>query len=219
VSAPEPREAGAGPSLRLFVALDAPDRVVGDLAGVVARVRAEHPRLRWVPAPRWHLTLAFLGAVEARRVDDLCTRLGRAAGRHQPLPMELAGAGRFGDRVLWVGVRGAVADVGRLAASVAAGSRRAGIAVEDRPYRPHLTLARGRDGVDLRPAVAALAGYEGPPWTAAEVHLVRSHLGRDVRYERLASFALGPPAAAPRVTDPSSAAGSSAGRPPAAPPA
>jgi 2'-5' RNA ligase len=216
------------PPLRLFVALDAPAGVVGDLASAVDQVRAEHPRLRWVPAPRWHLTLAFLGAVEARRVDDLCTRLGRAAGRHQPLPLQLAGAGRFGDRVLWVGVRGAVADVGRLAASVAAGSRRAGIAVEDRPYRPHLTLARGRDGVDLRPPVAALAGYAGPGWTAAEVHLVRSHLGRDVRYERLASFALGAPcAAAPSVTLPSatsatsaaSAAGSAAGRPPAAPPA
>jgi RNA 2',3'-cyclic 3'-phosphodiesterase len=178
--------------LRLFVALDAPQAVVEDLAGVVRAVSTDRPWLRWVPPERWHLTLAFLGQVDGAKVDALCGRLARAAARYDPLALQLAGAGRFGSRVLWVGVRGAVADVGRLADSVAAGSRRAGIAVEDRRYRPHLTVARGRDPrTDLRPAVAALADYAGPAWTAAEVHLVRSHLGSDVRYERLATFALG----------------------------
>jgi 2'-5' RNA ligase len=202
VSGPK-REPG-DPPLRLFVALDAPDGVVADLAAAVEPVRAEQPRLRWVPAARWHLTLAFLGAVEPRRAAELTARLARAAGRHPPVPLELAGAGRFGNRVLWVGVQGAVGDVGRLAASVAAAGRHAGIPVEDRTYRPHLTIARGRDGVDLGPAVAALVGYAGPRWTATEVHLVRSHLGRDVRYERLASFVLG----RPPVTRPGSGAGS-----------
>jgi len=182
----------SAPGLRLFVALDAPSVVVQDLASAVQAVSTDRPWLRWVPAERWHLTLAFLGQVDAGRVDPLCVRLARAAARHQPLTLQLAGAGRFGSRVLWIGLRGAVADVGRLANSVAAGSRRVGIAVEDRPYRPHLTVARGRDPrTDLRPAVAALADYAGPTWTAAEVHLVRSHLGAAVRYERLASFPLG----------------------------
>jgi 2'-5' RNA ligase len=200
--------------VRLFVALDVPDDAVTDLAAAVDTVRADQPRLRWIPPDRWHLTLAFLGAVDPRRVDDLVARLTRAADRHPPLPLLLAGAGRFGQRVLWVGVQGAVADVGRLAASVAAGSRRAGIPVEDRAYRPHLTLARGREGVDLAPAAAALADYSGPRWTASEVHLVRSHLGRDVRYERLVSLPLGAP-----VTHPARAAGWPVGRPSDAPPA
>jgi 2'-5' RNA ligase len=68
-------------------------------------------------------------------------------------------------------------DVRRLAASVGAAARRCGIAVDDRPYRPHLTLARGREGADLRPAVAALSGFAGCPWTADALHLVRSRLG------------------------------------------
>jgi RNA 2',3'-cyclic 3'-phosphodiesterase len=203
--------------LRLFVALEAPEPVVADLAAAVDDVRAEHPQLRWLPSDRWHLTLAFLGSVDAHRVDDLRGRLARAAARHHPVPLELAGAGRFGGRVLWVGLRGAVADVGRLADSVAAGCRRAGVPVEDRPYRPHLTVARGRDrGTDLRPAVAALADYAGPRWTATEVHLVRSHLGPVVRYERLDGFPLGRP---PTVTELPSAAGASPARPPDAPPA
>jgi 2'-5' RNA ligase len=73
--------------------------------------------------------------------------------------------------------RGGVDALRRLAGSVAAAARRSGIAVDDRHYRPHLTLARGREGADLRPAVAALAGFAGSPWGADALHLVRSRLG------------------------------------------
>ena len=60
---------------------------------------------------------------------------------------------------------------------MSAAARRTGIAVDDRPYRPHLTLARARPGTDLRPAVEALGDVEGSPWTADALHLVRSRLG------------------------------------------
>jgi hypothetical protein len=72
---------------------------------------------------------------------------------------------------------GGVDALRRLAASVGAAARRCGIDVEDRPYRPHLTLARGREGADLRSAVEALSGFAGSPWTADALHLVRSRLG------------------------------------------
>ena len=51
------------------------------------------------------------------------------------------------------------------------------VPVDERPYRPHLTLARGRVGTDVRPAVATLAGFAGTPWTADALHLVCSRLG------------------------------------------
>jgi RNA 2',3'-cyclic 3'-phosphodiesterase len=65
----------------------------------------------------------------------------------------------------------------RLAASTAAAARRSGMGVDQRGYRPHITLARSRPGADLRPAVAQLAGFTGSPWTADALHLVRSRLG------------------------------------------
>ena len=73
--------------------------------------------------------------------------------------------------------RGGVDALRRLAGSTGAAARRCGIAVDDRPYRPHLTLARGREGADLRPAVEALSGFAGSPWTADTLSLVRSRLG------------------------------------------
>ena len=180
--------------MRLFVALTPPPSAVAEVLDATAGVRTAHPELRWTPPEQWHLTLAFLGEVDDRARDDLAARLGRAASRHPPLTLSFAGAGRFGDRVLWSRVRGDVEALRRLAASVQAAARRAKLSVEDRPYHPHLTLARSREPADLRPLVEALSGISGRDWVAAELHLVRSHLGKgpggSARYETLTSWPL-----------------------------
>ncbi len=190
-------------TVRAFVAVIPPAGALAELEAAVVPVRAAHPGLRWTPPAQWHLTLAFLGDIDEGVLPELTGRLARAARRHPPAPLALAGGGRFGDRVLWTRVHAApgpaapsaggspvpagrvprsdgaagLDGVRRLAASVAAAARRSGIAVDERPYRPHLTLARARDGADLRPAVAALGTFTGSPWTADALHLVRSRLG------------------------------------------
>jgi 2'-5' RNA ligase len=128
-------------------------------------------------------------------MPELGERLGRAARRHPAHTVRLAGGGRFGAGVLWVGVHGDVRTLGRLAQSAQAAARRTGIEVDERPYRPHLTLARTvRNGprVDLRPYVAALEGFEGREWEVAELVLMRSRLGGGpARYERVGAWKLG----------------------------
>lgn len=184
---------------RLFVALAVPPparrAVVTALADLAPEVCTGD--LRWVRPEAWHLTLTFLGAVEPRRTADLEARLGRAAGRCTPLSLRLAGAGRFGRHVLWAGVDGDRDGVRRLAAATGAAARRAGIDVEERPYRPHLTLARADGSTDLRALAAALADLATPPWTADELHLVQSHLGGGAdgtaRHEVVARWPLGRP--------------------------
>jgi 2'-5' RNA ligase len=163
--------------MRAFVALTPPAPVLAELAEAVAPLRAAAPDLRWTPPAQWHLTLAFLGEIDEAVLPSLTERLARAARRHPPMALALGAGGRFGDRVLWIRVDGGVDALRRLAWSVSAAARRTGIAVDDRPYRPHLTLARARPGTDLRPAVEALGDVEGSPWTADALHLVRSRLG------------------------------------------
>jgi 2'-5' RNA ligase len=178
--------------MRLFVALDVPDVAVEHLERAVAEVRVRHREPRWVPRERWHVTLAFLGEVAEPQLDPLSERLERAARRHEALSASFGEAGRFGSRVLWVGVQGDHEPLSRLAQSVSAAARKAGIPVDDRPHRPHVTLARGRTtSLDLQPAVTALAGYIGPPWRAESFSLVRSRLGPRPVYEVLAGYRLG----------------------------
>ncbi len=105
--------------------------------------------------------------------------------------------------MLWSGLSGDRGALAHLAESVAAGASRAGAPPPDkgRRFRPHLTLARCRMPADVTELVAALAGYQGPPWTADRIHLVRSRLGatEHPRYATLGSWPLRPPDPEPRT--------------------
>jgi 2'-5' RNA ligase len=191
--------------MRLFVAVAVPGHAADELEGAVAPVRQSWPALRWTGRDAWHVTLAFLGEVSETVSARLGPRLERAAARHPCLAVSLGGAGAFPGagraRVLWTGVQDEPRGLAALAASVAAGARRAGAppVEEGRRFQPHLTLARCREPVDARPLVDSLSGYAGTPWIAGEIYLIRSHLpgGRPhdrPRYETLDRWPLRLPA-------------------------
>jgi RNA 2',3'-cyclic 3'-phosphodiesterase len=185
--------------MRLFVALTPPDEVIEALRAVTHELRECAPELRWTRAQQWHVTLVFLGEVGDDVVDQLARRLSRAAARHPPLALALGGGGRFGHRVLWTGVHGDRDSLRRLADSTTAAARRSRLAVERRPYRPHVTLARADGGVDMRPLVERLAPWQGPPWGATRLQRVRSRLGAapggSALHEPIAGWPLGSPSA------------------------
>ncbi len=182
--------------MRLFVALEVPDDVRERLDAAIAPARSRHPKLAWTSAEGWHLTLAFLGEVPAEPSDIAAVLAPVAAAAPAGIRLTLGQAGRFGRRVLWVGVRdeppGAVAALG-------AGAQQA-LADQDLPVdlkevRPHLTVARGRSGGTGAPAslVAAIPSVQAG-WTAREVLLMRSvRVGqrRPNRYEPLLRLPLG----------------------------
>lgn len=125
---------------RLFVAIDLPKTVCFELARLVA----EQPRgVRPVPAAQLHLTLHFLGDVDDTVRGTVRDRLGRV--RRQPFAIAVRGGGVFPPRgrpsVLWAGVAASTA-LGDLHAAVGSEIENSGLAVESRPYVPHVTLAR-----------------------------------------------------------------------------
>ncbi|QDL72257.1 RNA 2',3'-cyclic phosphodiesterase [Streptomyces malaysiensis subsp. malaysiensis] len=193
--------------MRLFAAVLPPDAAVAELAARVEALRAlpGADGLRWTEREGWHFTLAFYGEVAEEVLPELHTRLARAAHRHHPHELRLAGGGRFDDRVVWVGVDGDSEAMRRLADSAEAGGRRAGILMDrHRPYHPHLTIARARTRsahhrptTGLAPYVDGLADFASQEWTVGELSLVRSHPpdpgvpGRQPRYEAIAAWPLG----------------------------
>lgn len=196
--------------MRLFAAVLPPDAAVAELAARVEALRAlpGADGLRWTEREGWHFTLAFYGEVAEEVLPELHTRLARAAHRHHPHELRLAGGGRFDDRVVWVGVDGDSEAMRRLADSAEAGGRRAGVPMDrHRPYHPHLTIARARTRsarsahhrptTGLAPYVDGLADFASQEWTVGELSLVRSHPpdpgvpGRQPRYEAIAAWPLG----------------------------
>jgi 2'-5' RNA ligase len=183
----------------LFVAIEPPAAATDHLAGAIRTAQPNAPTgIRWTPAERWHVTLTFCGEVREPVIADLSIRLGRAAARSPAMDLQFAGAGAFGrpsrGTVLWAGLRGDVNLLQRLAAATSAAARRAGLRIETRRYHPHLTIARCSAPADLRRQVEALASYEGPTWSAATLHLVRSTAtGGQPVYTDIECWPLGPP--------------------------
>ncbi|AQR60692.1 2'-5' RNA ligase [Brevundimonas sp. LM2] len=124
--------------LRLFTAIPIPF----DIAETVARRQTGLPGAKWRPAEALHVTLAFYGAVEERRAEDLAAELARIPGGG--FDLTLKGVGAFGDahrsHTLWAGVEPSER-LTVLAGRCKAAAERAGVKMEPRLYRPHLTLA------------------------------------------------------------------------------
>lgn len=124
--------------LRLFTALSVPD----DVAETLKRRQTGLPGAKWRTADQLHVTLAFYGEVNEGAADDLAAELSRAGGG--PFDITLSGVGAFGDghrtHSIWAGVE-PNERLNVLAGRCKAAAERAGIAVERRDYRPHLTLA------------------------------------------------------------------------------
>ncbi len=183
--------------MRLFVALAPPESALDELEDAVAPLRAAAPELRWTGRASWHLTLAFLGEVGEEVLPDLATRLERAAHRHPPQHVAIAGGGAFPSarraQVLWAGFAADDKALASLADSVAAGARRAGAPPpgQHKKFRAHLTLARCRGPADVSQLTRTLADLNGTAWTASSIHLVRSYLSSGPpQYEDLGSWPL-----------------------------
>jgi 2'-5' RNA ligase len=101
------------------------------------------------------------------------------------------GGGRPGPGADGAVAQGELAQLRRTAQAVGRAARSAGVPVERKPFRPHLTLGRWRRGdpADREP-VDRLTGYAGPAFEVAEIVLMRSHLGPDPRHERLLAWPL-----------------------------
>jgi len=167
-----------------------------ELAAEVSDAAPDRPRGTWrsVKPAAMHLTLAFLGDVDAARVPAVLEAMTAAAAGVAPFDLTAEGVGAFPNasraRVLWAGVAGDVAVLAGLQADLATRLSAEGFALEDRAYRPHITLARAR--VPGPVPVAVASGPRFGRWHVSELKLIESHLGTDgSRYEVRGTAALG----------------------------
>lgn len=183
-------------TVRVFIALAPPDEAKEELAEALRPAYDAYPTMRWNRIEDWHITLAFLGELPTDAVPLLREPLARLAEARPPLRLALRGAGCFDERVLWSGIDGDLEGLQQLAADVRSAVKECGIAFEDRPLRPHLTLARSRrdDPVGVVRVAAGLTAFTGRSWYAERLHLVGSNFGRGpgpIRYRDIEAWHFG----------------------------
>lgn len=143
--------------MRLFTAIDLPASVVRSLESLLDTLRPT-ARIHWSPPANLHVTTKFIGEWPEARLDELIAALAALAPR-PPITVDIGNLGFFPNprspRVFWCGVEAPGLDA--LAAATETATAALGIHHENRAFSPHLTLARIKERLDLKPLNAAIA--------------------------------------------------------------
>lgn len=134
--------------IRCFVAVEL-DRTAGEaLADLQKDLKQKIPvrTVRWVKSETIHLTLQFLGDAPTNQVETLVQALRTACAGLPAFQMSLEGLGVFPNpkrpRIVWVGVSEPSGALQTLQLRVGQALAPLGFTPEDRPFSPHLTIAR-----------------------------------------------------------------------------
>lgn len=162
---------------RLFVALRPPPAIRAQLLGLTGGAEGA----RWQDDDQLHLTLRFIGDVDARTADDVLATLNHVHG--SPFAIALNGLGTFDRKgrmdALWAGVS-PHGPLEALHQKIDHALVRMGLPPEGRAYLPHITLARfGRSGGIADAFLAANAGLTSAPFAVTHFALFESTLGSD----------------------------------------
>ena len=180
--------------MRLFVALEIPGEIRGALAAFLKELRAIAPQAKWVRADNLHATLKFLGEVEPCKLAAVKTALAEIRSP-RAVVLDFRGLGFFPNekrpRVFWAGME-ASPNLAPLAADVDQALHKLGFPPEERPFTPHLTLARFNPP-GLPPLLEAAAQQNHSrsfgSLTTREFHLIESKLKpTGAEYTNLQSF-------------------------------
>lgn len=174
---------------RLFVALSLPEIISDALMQLQSGLDGAH----WREIDHFHLTLAFIGDVDRREMEEVASAL--ADLKCDPLEITLRGCDFFGSRkprAAWVGVERNCA-LDHLQNKIETALRRTGIRLERRKFIPHITLAYLK-GV-LQSDVAKWSAMHGlfsvGPFPVDEFHLYDSRRGGELsHYDLIESYPL-----------------------------
>jgi 2'-5' RNA ligase len=183
-------------SVRLFAGLPLDAGTRATLAELTADVRRSDWPVRWVAPEAWHLTVKFYGEREEAEVAPIGTGLAEAAQGTPPLDLQFTALGANAPgrraRVLWLEVA-APAPLELLHHRVELVGQALGIEAEGRPFRPHLTIGRVRNGAVLPPGAGERLAATAVDVTflADRLVLFESTLGPGgPRYSERAAFPL-----------------------------
>ena len=185
-------------SIRAFVAVPLPGDLVATLIRLQDRLRPDL-KASWTRSEAMHLTLHFLGDVSPATVEEISAALQTTCSSMTAFAVPARGLGVFPGprrpRVLWAGIDDADRLV-ELQRCLANPLRGCGVECEERPYRPHLTLARfrkplRRQGLSFLSSILRDEQRDFTSVPVEEVRLYRSELSSDgARYSVLSSARL-----------------------------
>jgi RNA 2',3'-cyclic 3'-phosphodiesterase len=173
--------------IRSFIAIELSEEIKTGLKQLQDRLKAPDPSIaKWVDPHSIHLTLKFLGYVDADKIAAIIQSIHAATTTVNPFALQVDGLGSFPSpdrvQVIWVGLIGDLERLQVLQENIELYVAPLGFPTEKRRFTAHLTLARVRESVTpfQRQALGkVIAGTQTEPNLPVEVNsisLMRSRL-------------------------------------------
>jgi len=185
--------------MRLFIGIEIPPEIKEELKKIIGQSKVTG-RLRWLDESFWHLTVKFLGEVEGKEVPSLVEKLSQMSRNEPSFSLYLNSIGAFPSdkkpKIVWIQAKGMVSELNTLVNKINEELSPA-FSKEDRPFFPHVTLARIKEArsANLMKQILhfdTLAFYRSRDFMINAFHLYQSHLlSQGVRYDILNTFYLG----------------------------
>jgi RNA 2',3'-cyclic 3'-phosphodiesterase len=136
--------------MRLFIAFPLEASISDQLGRIITSLRQMGGDVKWVDSKNIHLTACFLGETDQTKVPAVNKVIDEIASQHKKVSTSIAQIGAFPSmarpRVIWVGMNESADELASTADSLVGKIRRLGFALDDKPFKPHLTLGRVREG-------------------------------------------------------------------------
>ena len=137
--------------IRAFIAIELPTELNKELDTLEALLKQNSPPvIKWIEPGSIHITLKFLGEISDAILDDLILVMEESVVGVSPFKLDVRQLGAFPSidrpQVIWVGVSGEMDKLTRLRENIEKNTESLGFKRESRPFSPHLTLSRVRDG-------------------------------------------------------------------------
>ena len=186
-------------TIQTFIAVEIPDNVISGIRDLQQDLKADGVNIRWVRPENIHLTLKFLGDVQAADIDNISGVISGAVEEVPSISLQAKGVGVFPGvkrpRVLWVGLSGQLELLSRLQKALDANLKGIGFPQEKRPFKGHLTIGRVKTKMDSKifvDALMAFRSFESETFVADRIVLFKSELKPNgAVYTNLASATLG----------------------------
>jgi 2'-5' RNA ligase len=160
---------------RIFVAVKT--EAGEDLLRMISSLKTSlsEESIKWVDPGNIHLTLAFLGDTEEKRIRIITSLLKDKISGFGEFDFTLAGTGVFKNfrdpRIVWAGIRSTERLI-YLQNTISTALKETGFYIEERSFNPHLTLGRIRYLKDPENLKTALERYSETEFQTIQVREV-----------------------------------------------
>jgi len=157
--------------------------------------KEHYPFKRWVHPEDYHITLAFLGNQEKEMLTKAIAAIAKIVEEEKPFELTFHQLGVFGNvtvpRIFWLDVK-TCKQLTDIQKNVYNQCIKLGFALDKKPFRPHITLARKWDGPDpfQMNMLNQYSFQQSFSFSVNQIVLYETHLNQTPKYKEYHVFQL-----------------------------